>query len=234
MHKYLPLVLLFIFFSCSKTPEEKKAEVEKEFPEALSLYNRGDFEKAESLLEDLLIIEKEVGRHNYLAHIQLYLGLINFQHSRYYDALDYYKSALSEYETMQDMENQVVVLSNIGGIYVYLNQYDKAIETSYKSYNLSRIIVDKESESIALSNIASAYDGLENYERAFEFYNRAIIMNKINDDFVGVATNTNNIGELFSHQGKHDTSVKYFNDALILARKVRDVNLEGHYPQKYR
>jgi tetratricopeptide (TPR) repeat protein len=227
MYKYLPVVLLFIFFSCSKTLEEKKAEVEKEFPEALSLYNNGNFDKAESLLEDLLKLEKEIGRHNYLAHIQLYLGLINFQHSKYYNALDYYKNALSEYEILRDQENQVVVLANMGGIYVYLNQYDKAIETSYKSYDLSRIIVDKESQSIALSNIASAYDGLENYERAMEFYNRAIIMNKINDDYVGVATNTNNIGELFLHQGKYDTSIKYFNDALILAQKVRDVNLEG-------
>jgi tetratricopeptide (TPR) repeat protein len=228
MYKFIVLLVgAFIFFSCGKNIEEKKKESEKLFSKAVGLYELGQLYEAESLLLDALKIEQVALRHDYLGHIQLYLGLINFQHARYYSSLDYYQRAMKEYEITQDLKNQSVVLTNIGGIYAYLNQYQNAIDIYNKSYSISRFSLDKESQAIALSNIALAYDALEDYDKSYDFFNKAIIMNKISDDNIAVATNLNNLGELFFHQGKLNQALKYFEESLSLSTKTHNVDLEG-------
>jgi tetratricopeptide (TPR) repeat protein len=226
-YKVYIVTLFLVLLSCSKSFQEKQKEADSLVNEAISLYNSGLYKQAEDSFLKAVDLDIELFRSDRLGPEYLYLGLINFNRARYDQSINFYRHALDQYSALNDSKNQCVVLTNMAGVYGFLNQYEKAIQYYNQSLGISSLTADKESQAVAYSSLGSVYDELEEYDRALAYYRRALIMNKISRDEAAETVNLNNMGETYVHCGVLDTASLYFQQALRLADFNRNGRMTG-------
>lgn len=94
-------------------------------------------------------------------------------------ALEYLKMALAESQSESEYNNRINIQSNIGGCYVRLKEYEKAIEIcepAYKEAKERSITVYIKMTSKILYD---SYSALNNYEKAFYYLSEYTIANEI-------------------------------------------------------
>jgi signal transduction histidine kinase len=146
-----------------------------------------------------------------------------FRQGKYNLAIDYMYDALNDLKAIQDYEGQARIHNNIGNIYNFNNDYDKAYEEYQQSIKLSVHSIDPEITTIAFTNIGTIYLNRKNYDSALFFFDKslAILINQSGSSN-SIAGIYNNKGLIYKHQQQYDTSLSYFEKALAILIEIKN------------
>jgi CHAT domain-containing protein len=126
---------------------------------------------------------------------------------------------------MEDISNEVgrgVVLTSIGEVHRFREQYDKALSYYQQALEIMRVEEDIPKEAIALNNIAFAYKSLEEYDKAIEHYKQAIILMKTVNDPYGAGAALSNICAVYLELGFYQEALNNCQKALGFASEIGD------------
>ena len=102
-----------------------------------------------------------------------------------------------------DKSGEAAIMGNIGGAYLHLNQYDRALSYFQQALSIQKQVRDKSGEATTLDNIGSAYVYLSQYDKALTFFQQAMAIQKETGDTVGAALTLGAIQKVQSRQGQN-------------------------------
>ncbi len=168
-----------------------------------------DYSHAEIYLNKAVTIFKELADTLGLSQTYSNLGELSSKRGKTELALDYFKKAYTFLKENNDLFTEIA-LSNIGVMYLELNQLDSAQFYTDKAYKLSQELDDKLGELISINNLATIYKSQKEYTKALSFYQKALEM----VDELGSREEKKqilfNLSELNEMLGNFDESLHYY------------------------
>lgn len=114
---------------------------------------------------------------------------------------------------------------NIGRVYFYTNQHEKASVQFRKALQ----IAEKDSDNVLIAECYKALGGLysfwSNLNKAKEYYVKALEIVGNSDDYELIASILNNAGNIYDKEGDYQSALSYYLRALSTYEK--DQNLRG-------
>lgn len=180
---------------------------------------RGNVSEAIKFSWEALAIRKELG--DYLNIILSYSNLGGYytKISDYTLALENYLKALQIAEENQNERWIGTSKMNIGTIYHYLKEDDKAL-----NFYLQALDQISESDPLTLSklynNIALSYKRLGEHQNSIDYHYKSLELNKKYNHVRSMATSYTNIGSIHSDMGNYDHAIEYLHKALPIYQKL--------------
>ena len=140
-------------------------------------------------------------------------------------ALEFYLQKLKLEEKRDDPGNMATVTMNIGVVYVYQEEYRKAIINYFKADSiLTANNLEMLKYNIAL-NLGDVYNRINVYDSAFIFFNKSLgIAKKMNDvDLIGASMV--GLGHIYLKLDSDSLALKHYTDALGFLRAANDEEL---------
>jgi tetratricopeptide (TPR) repeat protein len=152
-----------------------------------------------------------------LAELYMHLGRYEDAELLYLRAVEFYKHNIGENDTHSAL---AATFSNLGAVYIYLNQLAKAEKALERELSLLEAQIESDFLSIAinLTGLANVYQKQGRISDAEEFLNRAL---KMQEDKIPVA-NTNKIdilialATLYEDQNRDNDADAYYQRAIKL------------------
>ncbi|WP_197278720.1 tetratricopeptide repeat protein [Pseudanabaena sp. 'Roaring Creek'] len=212
------------------------------------VYDRlGQYDKAIDLYQQSLLIARE---------IQLPIGEIASLNKlgAAYDNMGQYEKAINFYQQGLDiarkieqlysenpapnnpfvqMDKQSIIhseaasLNNLGIVYAYLGQYEKAIEFYQQSLKILDKSQDHVFQGLVLDNLGTSYRILGKYEKAISFQQRSLEIARSMKNYQNEAGTLINLGVTYSSLGQYQTSIELHQQSLDIFRKINDRRGEG-------
>ncbi len=151
---------------------------------------------------------------------------------RYNDALHYYERSLRLSQEQFGEKSQEASESyySIGWIYVFKEDYSKALEYLFKSLTIEDNLENDDSESSVLYRIGRVYYIQRDYSNALEYFYKSLAIiekNLVKDANVDVLTDRYvdiiiNIGEVYYNQGNYPKALELKLKSLAIIEKEFD------------
>jgi tetratricopeptide (TPR) repeat protein len=122
--------------------------------------------------------------------------------------------------TTEAKENEAVLLSNIGSIYIGLHDYDRAEKYYRQAMKISRSIGYADGESKALHNLGFIYDEVGNIKRATAYYQNALRMRRAIMDRRGEAITLNQLALIYYRNGDTIRALQFLRDTASLLDRI--------------
>ena len=154
--------------------------------------------------------------------ILLKLANIYYQTSKYEEAKQFYKKALS---IMIETGNNLgvgICYENLGTVFQSVGQYTKAEEYLQKALVITKEIGDKEEEASAYGNLGSVFLSVAQYTKAEEYFQKALVIKKEIGDKEGEACAYGNLGHVFLSVGQYTKAEEYLQKALVIRKEIGD------------
>ncbi len=149
------------------------------------------------------------------------IGVMYRSIGNYEKAINKQLSALAYFKEVKDTLSLLTSLNNVGSLYLYFKQYDKALEYHEEVLSLSNNFpADK---ARAYGGLALAYKKLKMHDKALEYDQLALTAFKELDLKKEIATTTYNIGSILFDQKKYPEALTY---VLESRQKLTTLNLE--------
>jgi len=116
---------------------------------------------------------------------------------------------------------------NLGGVYLSLGQYEKALEHYQQDLAIAREIGDRAGEGSALGNLGIVYDSLGQYEKAIEHYQQHLDIAREIGDRAGQGRALGNLGVVYRRLGQYEKALDHYQQHLDIAREIGDRAGEG-------
>ncbi|MEM7536713.1 MAG: tetratricopeptide repeat-containing sensor histidine kinase [Chloroflexota bacterium] len=194
---------------------------------SLSYSHQGDYEQALTFLLKALPEFEHDNNPRYLASVYTNIGIIEGELGNPENALENHGKAM-EYAILQDDPGVTATIHvNIGMIYLEaLQQYDDALQSFQKSYELFDAINDQSRTAITVNNIGQAYFYSSDYETALEYYQRALDIHQALDEQADVAYAYICIGKVYTVQGRHTEAEEVLKAAVEITREINNKQYE--------
>ncbi|MDG3497064.1 MULTISPECIES: tetratricopeptide repeat protein [Pseudanabaena] len=128
------------------------------------------------------------------------------------------KQALQIYSQVNRSADEFV-LEELGGLYLQIGQYQRAIDSYEKIVNLSRQNKYRSIEQRALNELGYAYMLSDNCPRAIEIYQQALAID--NPELSPIENNfksLSDIGTCYEHLGQYQKALEFHQQALAIAK----------------
>ena len=158
------------------------------------------------------------------------LGMISKKNGNYAKAIQYYFSALQNYELCNTPISQATTFSNLGSLYIQKKDYKRAIEMYNQSYKISININDSESLGQAFNGLGITTNRLGNPKKGLEYFNQSAAIFK-NFGFKNeYAQQLINIADLNGELGKYKEAENvYYEAEKIFILSNDSLNLSAVY-----
>ncbi len=187
--------------------------------------NKGNFDTAEQLANDLLavlelplhpefVVWVQNNKQQLRANALLALATVEYRRGNFDNALTHAHRGLAIAEEENIPNCKAKTWNIIGLVYADLGNYDKALEFYNKAYETHSALGDSAEMASVTGNIGIIYRKLGNYTMALEFYNKALKTHSELGDCSRIALVTGNIGSVYQNLGSYDIALEYFNKAL--------------------
>jgi len=155
-----------------------------------------------------------------------YLGMANYFQAKYLETIQYWKQALTVYESIGDIKGVANMNSNIGAIYFNQGDDTKAIEFYFKSLKVAEEIHDSLRIATVLNNIGGVYWNKEaTKHKSINYYLRAYdICQLIHDDY-GIGSSAVNTGDYYLYNKQADSALFYLDISLEALKKTQTGNV---------
>ena len=137
----------------------------------LIFYNQEKYQLSIKEIEKAKRIYEETGNVRGIAISNLNMGR-NYALFDEQKALKSFHIALATFEDLENQDNQVLCLQNIGDIYRKQGLYHKAIQVFRKSLDIAKKTDNKYQKMFSLDLLSMTYDSLDYHEQALKFHVR--------------------------------------------------------------
>ena len=207
--------------------ETKRAEADRFFDEAFNILQTGQWQEAVELLEQALVLYREVGDRQDEGKTLIGLGKIADVTGQYAPALDYYHQGLGIAREIGDRITEGATLNNIGLTYSNLGNYSQALDYYQQALTILDELSDRVVIGSTLNNMGLAYERLGDYPQALDHYQQALgILREIGDRATEGVT-LSNIGSTHDKLGDYPQALDYYQQALQILRDIGDRTGEG-------
>ncbi|QLG45756.1 AraC family transcriptional regulator [Costertonia aggregata] len=227
--KYCIVFVLLVFANFKSTSQELEKSIPKTDSVAekqatyyvqklTNVYHNGEYDEHKAYSDSLYALAKENG----LVKFQI-LGRVN--QAVYYKnrgkqdkSLTLYREALELTKAIpEDYRTKIIILVNLGNIYVDIEAHPKAIQTLENVLELlEKHEKNPKIEAAALNGLSNSYDGLGNMDKALEYLMRSKELGEEIKNERIIATALNNISEIKYYQKNYQEAVSTGNKALEL------------------
>lgn len=118
--------------------------------------------------------------------------------------------------------NKVILLNNLGKIYLETGIYDKSIVLLNSAVTLSQKLNYKKGLAFAYNNLGIIYDFRSDYIRSIDYYMMSLALRKEIGDLKGQASCFSNLAIVYEYLGKYPEALKCLYDALRIDEKLGD------------
>jgi signal transduction histidine kinase len=169
-----------------------------------------------------LVISKKFNDTRQIAGNLSNIGLTHWHIGNYNDALKYYFSSLSYFESAKNMNGLASAYNNIGLIYQSLRNSNKALQFFDSSYVLYKKTNDEFGLGAVMTNIGNLYLVNNNKNKAYEYLIKSIIIKEKNKDYYGLSISYNHLGSLFIEKRNYDKALAYEQKSIDYAKIIHD------------
>ena len=129
------------------------------------------------------------------------------------------RKRINEYllEKVRDKEEKTKILGELGVIYYYLGELNKALEYYKKALELDEGLGIKEGIAKDLGNIGIIYRIKGELDKALEYFERVLALDEVLGRKEGIAIQLGNIGTVYRIKGELDEALVYYEKALKLS-----------------
>lgn len=188
---------------------------------------RGDVDKAQSLIEESLEIRRTLDDEAGIADSLIRMGLINYDQSKFDEAIVFYEEALQFYERSANEFSVAIVINNMGNIYSLKGEYARAYELYEQSLAIRRRTGDKHGAAITLNNLGIiAFDRGE-YDKADELLNESLVLRKQVANKEGIAITYMNLGNVSYCRGDYENARNYYDKSLMISKEIGNKGCEA-------
>jgi len=182
---------------------------------------RGDYAKAEELLEDAACQHSMAAAETYaeLASLQR----IQYRHAK---AATYWQKAAALLPE-DKKEERALYLHNAGYDFDCVARYADALPLYEQSLAIRREIGFKAGEGVTLNNIGQIYAARGDYVAALQYLEQSLsISREVGDKEMEGAT-LDNIGQSYHDRGDYDKALLLYEQSLVIRREIDDKEGEG-------
>ncbi|TLX70850.1 sensor histidine kinase [Labilibacter sediminis] len=137
-------------------------------------------------------------------------------------ALENYSKALDliPEDTQEYVIEKTTLWGNIGEIWFFLEDYDKALEYYMLLHNELTLREDKQSIAAVLNNMAGVYFFKDDLEHAQKLYSEALALQVEQDDHYGASISYLYLARILFKQNKVAKAVNYHHKSIALAEVI--------------
>lgn len=214
------LLFLFVSIGTSFLFGQDKSEVR--IQAAIDYYEKGDFENAKAILNELKSRESDLTSSE---KIKVYtnLGNIYADQGENTSSLNSYLTALKLSQKTKSVVEQGKLLKNIGALHVSWKKFPEAV--SYYNKALEIGVQNKDEKLLAdcFNNLGTVYEQTEDLEKATESYLKALAFYEKKQSYLDMAMVYSNIAIVFKKQKQLDKSIAYNIKAMDYSQKGGDL-----------
>ncbi len=174
------------------------------------------FEKAYSFLP------RNLSNRLLASKIKTNLGIINNIAGNFEKALEYYKSALSDFESADNQRRTAEVRHNLGMLFGKLHNYKSAHKEFDKSIKLSRKTGDMETLGLSYIGKANLYAVQKEYLLGEDFAEKALRVCQKSNDMLSIADIYKIQGIIQRELRNYDNSATYLLTSLRLNKELNN------------
>ena len=174
------------------------------------------FEKAYSMLKGKLLKSKLASK------IKTNLGIVSNIAGNFKKALEYYKSALVDFETAKDLRRMAEVRHNLGMLYGKINKYNSAHKEFNTSIKLSQKLGDLQTLGLSYIGKANLYAVQKEFPLGDEFARKALEVCHESKDMLSIADIYKIQGIIQRELHNYDNAATYLLTSLRLNKELKN------------
>jgi CHAT domain-containing protein/Flp pilus assembly protein TadD len=186
-----------------------------------------DFEKGIDLMEQAVVIHRELGNRSAEARALRDAGAGFAGLGRYDRAIGNYEQALAIFREIKDRPGEGSTLGWLGGSNLLLGRYERAIYYYQQALAIAREVPNSTAEATALNNIGSCYSYLGQGEKAIIYYEQALALH-LQTNNVGAVVTLTNLADRYRVLQQYEKALNYNERALELVQGVRGAKDRRH------
>jgi tetratricopeptide (TPR) repeat protein len=173
----------------------------------------------DSLNENAIKLKNE----EYIGHSIRGLGQYYYQISKFDDAVETYKKAITKFDSLHNKEELSKIYNLLAITQSVKGDLDSAAESSLKSITIAEDIgITGRKLAAPYLSLGTLFARLRNYEKAIEYFNKAEKIAEEIDWEPGKARIKVNLGNVYKLQYKFNEALLNYNEAEAFFRKVND------------
>lgn len=180
----------------------------------------GDYHTADSLYLGTATLSRSANYVSGEAKSYGGVAITSMSQGNYARALEYCLRSLRKLEQTEDLMELAKSNSVLGGIYWYLEEYDKSIFSYQKAVQLLSEIGNKRILANTLYNLGEAYSTVGDFKNASESFNKSIEISEEIGDQAQVVLSYAGLGTIYFQQEKYIESLNSFEEALSVFEMV--------------
>lgn len=144
------------------------------------------------------------------------MGKVCYRQGHFRQALDFFFKADKIFNSEDKPLSMAANLSDIGVLYYYIKQPDKAMKNYSLAQNIYKKQHDLTGQAIIYGHIGQLYEKRQSYDSAFFYQRLALKINEQTNDISGAAKIYENLGSIYEDLGKYDLADNHFKKSLNL------------------
>lgn len=181
---------------------------------AIIVYNLGDVERSQAIIEEIL----PKAQVDYRKALLYYQRSINHQNlGNYEKAIEDALQAVELYTAIDSWENVAVTYDLLGIVYFRIKDYEKALYYAKKGLEVAKTSNNYEGEMGTSFNIGLYYQNLKETDSALHYYNLSRVLMEKYGNVQALAQNLLAVGDLYSED------LHNYTEAEKILKKSRDI-----------
>jgi CHAT domain-containing protein/lipopolysaccharide biosynthesis regulator YciM len=188
--------------------------------------NRGKYDKAVELYEQVYKVFEEINNQYNMAVIRHQIGMIYQDKGEYEKALNEYKTSLEIKEQINDKKGIGESCHQIGNIYYLQGEYEKALIEYRASLEIAEQIGDKSGISDTRHQIGIIYQDTGEYEKALNEYKASLEIAEELGDKNGIANTIGQLGLIDEEQENYENAFEKYIMAFSIFIELQSPNAQ--------
>jgi CHAT domain-containing protein/Tfp pilus assembly protein PilF len=144
----------------------------------------------------------------------------------YSESIKFSEKGLTIAKALNKKEYISMFLFNLGNIFSFIGNYDKAKDYFDNSFKITEQINNKNISNANLlllyNNLSLIFKNLGNYDKAIKLTRKTIYLSKKFKNIYGLSTSLTNYGIIQRHLGNYEEAIRYHKESLELKKNIKD------------
>lgn len=145
----------------------------------------------------------------------------------YVQAIGYYQQSLKYGERTKNNETILTAYSNIGALYIQLNQFQKALEYQLKALPIAEKNKVITSLPSIYNNLCLIYNNFGDSKKALQYGLKSLLLYRQLNNKNGICSATGNIGNAYLANKEYDKALENFQECYKVAGEIGNYYEQG-------
>ncbi len=179
---------------------------------------QNEWTKAQYLINKLLNIKRKIKNKRLLGQIYFRAGMVSHRKGLLFQSKKYYLLSKKNFEEIEDEDNLIKALNNLGNIYILQEEYAIARDILKKSLALSEYKQEDYSLAVTYGMMGKALMKLGNFTEAVDYLKKSRLYTARSGFFYNVHVIYGLLGDAYYYLKNFTLAMEFFETALYFSR----------------